>query len=238
MNTFRDFDVDYLHAAIGFENDVVQYNRLQGTNLTFLYFKKTFWVDYPICVLEDAPWVGSKQRKLANWFLNFTTTQKRLNRLLDYGMRPIGLTDFSFTSNGTDITVAGVNVSITKNESVPLPELPINAVEALQVGWRNIKRPAYILILQDVSKDVTKSVSIRRTRWVFAKRALPVIPRVLEDRAKIELRCFSRDDADLKCGGSTDFNSTGPLRETRTKLLNFLDETITTSSQKKYCFLY
>ena len=82
----------------GYENDVAYDNyayqdyleKFWSDKLSFIYFTETFWMDHPYCILnkDELSWINNDLLDIAEEFLDYLTTDDKIEHLLDYGIRP------------------------------------------------------------------------------------------------------------------------------------------------------
>jgi Ca-activated chloride channel family protein len=106
----------------------------------------TVYEDNPLVVL-DAPWVGEAQRSAARRFVAYVRSAGVQRRVLDYGFRPV---EPSVEVEGPLFSRHAYGV----DPAPAVPDLPVPdaaVLDALRQQWRDLRRPARVLLVMDVS---------------------------------------------------------------------------------------
>ena len=84
----------YIHAVANYESNVINWNLDYAVEMSqwtddwvFVYLADgTFWINHPLCVLDQADWVSEEQKEAAMQFTQWATRKDNLQELLQYGM--------------------------------------------------------------------------------------------------------------------------------------------------------
>jgi len=176
----------YLHAVANYESNVINWNQdfaselgVWGDTWVFIYLEDgTFWMQHPLCVLDQADWTSNEQTQAALKFIEYATSDENLKQLLQYGIRPDS-SSIDITCCGSTITKANGADPTQNIETVKPINYPSDAVMQQVIdGWHRIKKPAAFALVVDTSGSMvnvdtdSNGNKYSKSRMVFAKEAV------------------------------------------------------------------
>lgn len=236
----------------GFENNVAYnnylYNDLMETlwddNLSFVYFSSSFWMNHPVCILDNADWISNDLIEISTRFKDYITSQDELSSLVDFGIRPANysdsdtdylndtdtdtLTDDTDDSDSSGILSEsyGVNPDITTSNTNELGFPEVDSIVSMREEWQNLKQPVYLQLLLDVSNGMNDRISGTQTIWSGAIQGLEYFAEVLESTAVYTGNCFS--ETIVSCGGVETWPN-GTLETSREDISEFVEDKLVIS---------
>ena len=141
----------FLDAVTTYEKNVIGFNRANQDNrqemLVAIYPQDgTVVANHTFAILNRAPWVTGQQVTAAKIFRDFLLTSEQQSLLLESGLRP-SATDIKLGS--PIIEANGANPS--KDVVVELNTPPVPVVDQIVAVWRDVKKPANIVLVFDKS---------------------------------------------------------------------------------------
>lgn len=148
---------NYLHGVTNYEGNVIRWNNEYEDELRFplvLIYPSdgTFWMDHPICVLDNADWVTPEQAEGAQLFIDFIMQEEQQERLIYTGIRP-GLQGFDLADYpDSPLTLEnGVIPTITQDDVPVLPYPEQDVIRNVIDMWYQVKKPATVIMILDIS---------------------------------------------------------------------------------------
>jgi Ca-activated chloride channel family protein len=146
----------YLHAVTNYEGNVIRWNQEHASELQFplvLIYPSdgTFWMDHPMCVLDNASWVSSEQIEGAKLFRDFILERDQQAQLVSTGVRPAVQGVPLDGVNSPFTRENGVIPTITQDSVPNLPYSPEDVTRNIIDMWYQVKKPATVVIAFDVS---------------------------------------------------------------------------------------
>ena len=146
------FDVAYMQ-----ETSLIDLNldRLEEDKPPFvaLYPTDTTYVaDYPLVVLQGAPWMDRDERRAASMFARWLKDRVDPEVAASHGYRMDGVEPPFVARLGQDEAVLGVDATQPVDEAIALPSG--NVLKSVQLGWEAVRRRANVAIVADASRHV------------------------------------------------------------------------------------
>lgn len=151
----------YLNAAVLYESMVIESykaNPPASLPLVAIYPKEgTFWSDHPVGIVERE-WVTPEHREAARALIDYLLAPARQQRALAYGFRPASVD----VPVGAPIDAAhGVDVREPKT-TLPMP--PVDVLDAVLAGFKQVKKPASLTMVLDISGSMNDDRKIDNAR--------------------------------------------------------------------------
>jgi Ca-activated chloride channel family protein len=147
----------YLHGVTNYEGNVLRWNAEYADQLRFPFVlvypsDGTFWMDHPLCLLDNADWVTDEQVEGARLFQEFILEREQQTQLISTGIRP-AMEGIDLTSvEGSPFSLEnGVIPTITKADVPVLPYPTEDVMRNVIDMWFQVKKPATIVVVLDVS---------------------------------------------------------------------------------------
>ena len=173
----------YLNAAVLYESMVVEsYKADPPTSLPLvaIYPKEgTFWSDHPVGIVERE-WVTPEHREAARALIDYLLDPARQQRALAYGFRPAAVD----VPVGAPIDAAhGVD---PREPKTTLPVPPVDVLDAVLAGFRQVKKPASLTLVLDISGSMNDDRKIDN-----ARAGAQQFVGALDDRDRLSLLVFN-----------------------------------------------
>ena len=151
----------YLNAAVLYENMVIEsYNASPPPSLPMvaIYPKEgTFWSDHPVGIVERE-WVTPERREAARAYIDFLLAPAQQQHALPHGFRPASVD----VPVGAPIDAAhGVDPAQPKT-TLPVP--PVDVVNAVLAQFKEVKKPASVTLVLDISGSMNDDRKIDNAR--------------------------------------------------------------------------
>lgn len=146
----------YLHAVTNYESNVIRWNNEHASELQFplvLIYPSdgTFWVEHPMCILDNAEWVSDEEQEGAKLFLDYILQEEQQAKALQFGIRP-AVDGLAIDSPESTIMLENGAIPTITQDSVPnLPYPPEDVMRGVVDMWYQAKKPATVIIAFDVS---------------------------------------------------------------------------------------
>lgn len=170
LNKMVERGPDYLHAVTNYEGNVIRWNEEYGEDgtgelrfpLVLVYPSDgTFWMDHPLCILNNAEWMNEKQIEAAQLFQAFVLEEEQQALLPETGIRP-AVTDVPMDGPGSKLTQAnGVVPSITQDTVPVLAYPPQDIIRNVIDMWYTVKKPATVVMVIDISGSMNDDNKIK-----------------------------------------------------------------------------
>ncbi len=151
----------YLNAAVLYENMVIESYRAQpppSLPMVAIYPKEgTFWSDHPVGIVERE-WVTPERREAAQQYIDYLLAPAQQQKALPHGFRPASV----------DVPV-GVPVDLAHGvdpaqPSTTLPVPPVDVVNAVLTQFKEVKKPASVTLVLDISGSMNDERKIDNAR--------------------------------------------------------------------------
>ncbi len=175
----------YLNAAVLYENMVIESyaaNPPPSLPMVAIYPKEgTFWSDHPVGIVERE-WVTPERREAARQYIDFLLAPAQQQRALPHGFRPAS-TDVPV---GAPIDAAhGVDPAQPKT-TLPVP--PVDVVNAVLAEFKEVKKPASVTLVLDISGSMNDERKIEN-----ARAGAQQFVGALGDRDRLSLMAFNNE---------------------------------------------
>ena len=192
-----------------------------------------------MCVLDQTSWKQDSAVTIANEFQTWLANKTSLfEEMIKFGLRPnIRIKPGSLTASGSKILATyGVNSSIVKTGANTMPIATKTGNELMLKTWRSHgKRPLYLTLLLDQSKDMKTKAENKKTRWVWLQTSLKemINNKYIQDRDHIEFRCFHKQVSTCNTNVNISLNIE---KVTRAAVITQIDALNPTSTPERHVY--